>query len=77
MTQSGDTWDTWKNITKNDLHLKIKLLENITCPAYSQPSSDLKDLKDMIFPSMCSPFPFAVVVSNLTNMPSFLICKNK
>lgn len=61
MTQSVVKWDTCKNITKNDLHLKIKLLENITCPAYSQPPSDLKDLKDMIFPSMYSPFPFAVV----------------
>ena len=59
MTQSVDKWDTYKNITKNDLNLKIKLLENVICPAYSHPSIDLKGLKDMIFPSNVLPLPFA------------------
>lgn len=33
MTQSIDKWDTYETFKKNDLNLKIKLLETTICPA--------------------------------------------
>lgn len=60
MTQSVDKWDTYKNITKNDLNLKIKLLENIICPAYSHPSIDLKGPKRHDIPLKCTSPPLCL-----------------